>query len=138
MSYAGDIPPQEAWRVLSEDRGARLVDVRTDAEWAYVGEPDLSSLGKAVLHLSWQLFPAMGVNPHFVEALHEQCPDKDLTLIFLCRSGARSQAAAIAMTELGYKRCFNLASGFEGDLDDTGRRGRQNGWKVDNLPWVQG
>ena len=65
--YAGDVAPREAWKILENDRAAILVDVRTDAEFSYVGVPDLSSLSKETSFVSWQMFPSMSVNPDFAE-----------------------------------------------------------------------
>ncbi len=137
MSYAGDISPTDAYRMISEDDEAMLIDVRTMPEWAFVGMPDLSAVGKQVMRLSWQQFPTMEVNPEFTDKLAEAAPDKSRTLLFLCRSGARSAHAAMAMTAMGYERCYNIASGFEGDPDMNGHRGTVNGWKVEGLPWAQ-
>ena len=138
MAYAGDVAPDDAWRILEEDPRAVLIDVRTDAEWAYVGSPDLSKLGKAVVRLSWQEFPEMEINPNFVDQLNAAGVEKDQTLLFICRSGARSKSAALAMTEAGFPECHNVAEGFEGDRDSGGHRGMANGWKQRRLPWVQG
>ena len=137
MSYAGDVTPGEAWRMLQEDPRAVLVDVRTDAEWAYVGSPDLSSLGRPLLRVSWQEFPGMEINPRFIEQLTASGLEKDRTLLFICRSGARSRSAAIVCTEAGFARCHNVAEGFEGDRDERGHRGGTGGWKMRGLPWVQ-
>lgn len=136
-SYAGDLSPEEAFRLLQSDPKAQLVDVRTDAEWAYVGLPDLSGLGRQPVKLAWQVFPAMQVDQGFVPTLATALPDKEAPLLFLCRSGARSKAAAIAMTQAGYRRCYNIADGFEGALDGEKHRGRVGGWKAKGLPWVQ-
>lgn len=138
QDYAGDVAPNEAWRILEEDPRAVLVDVRTDAEWAYVGLPDLSALGKKTLCVSWQVFPAMSANPHFADELAGQGVAKDQPLLFICRSGVRSRHAAVALTALGYERCYNVAQGFEGDCDERRHRGTTGGWKVAGLPWVQG
>ncbi len=137
-NYAGDIVPSEAWRILEQDPKAVLVDVRTDAEWAYVGLPDLSALGKRILCVSWQVFPAMAVNPDFAEEVASQGVAKDQPLLFICRSGVRSRHAAVALTALGYERCYNVAQGFEGDCDEGRHRGTVGGWKAAGLPWVQG
>ena len=137
QSYAGDILPTAAWEILEREPASALIDVRTPAEWAYVGLPDLSALGKQVLMLPWQVFPTMAVNERFADQLEQQDLPKDASLVFLCRSGARSRAAAIAMTQRGFSRCLNIATGFEGDLDARRQRGRVNGWKVDGLPWLQ-
>jgi rhodanese-related sulfurtransferase len=139
-NYAGDISAQEAWRVLSENPKAVLVDVRTHAEWSYVGLADLSAIGKEPLLAEWQVFPAMNVNPDFAADVAEALGDipRDAPVLFLCRSGVRSKAAAIAMTAQGFARSYNIAGGFEGDLDEARHRGLRNGWKASGLPWAQG
>jgi rhodanese-related sulfurtransferase len=138
MTYSGDISVEEAWRQLSDDSSAVLVDVRTAAEWNFVGLPDLSGIGKQVVRVSWQTLPKMERNPNFVEEVQAQASDTDANMLFLCRSGARSQAAAVAMTAAGYSKCFNVAGGFEGDLDANQHRGVTGGWKAAGLPWIQG
>jgi rhodanese-related sulfurtransferase len=135
--YAGDIDPREAWQILAEHPAAALIDVRTPAEWAYVGVPDLSALGKQALFVPWLMFPTMALNESFVEQVRAAGIDPDAPLIFLCRSGARSRAAASRMTAAGYASCYNVATGFEGDADEFRHRGCVNGWKVDGMPWVQ-
>ena len=136
--YAGDLTSQEAWRALQEDDKAVLVDVRTRPEWGFVGLPDLSSLGQRPHCVEWQTYPVMAINPGFTAAVETAEIGKDATVLLLCRSGARSRSAAIALTQAGFKRCFNVADGFEGPLDGDGRRGTQAGWKAAGLPWKQG
>jgi rhodanese-related sulfurtransferase len=135
--YAGDITPKDAWDLLQKDPKAVLVDVRTHAEWAYVGLPDLSPLGKDLRMISWVLFPKGDINPEFTDDLEDQIADKDATVLFLCRSGVRSIAAAKAATEAGYAKSYNILTGFEGDKDGANHRGTTGGWKVDGLPWLQ-
>ena len=135
--YAGDLSPEESYRLLQEDPQALLIDVRTEPEWAFVGLPDLSALGKEALRLPWQLFPSMAANPSFVGTLASAVAERDRPLLFICRTGGRSRAAAIAMTAAGYQRCYNVADGFEGGLDNERHRGRSNGWKAAGLPWAQ-
>jgi rhodanese-related sulfurtransferase len=142
MSYAGDVSPSEAWSGLAKDSKASLVDVRTQPEWAFVGIPDLRSLGKKAGFVSWQAYPQMQVDADFVAKVEQLVAkdaggDKSAPIYFICRSGARSRAAAIAMTAAGYEHCYNVAGGFEGDVDAEGHRGKSNGWKAGNLPWVQ-
>lgn len=141
MTYAGNISAREAWDVLKGDPKAQLVDVRTTAEWSFVGVPDLSSIGRNVVRVEWQSFPTMARNAQFEASVAEQLKAAGATpstpIFFLCRSGARSQAAAAAMTAAGYQKCFNVAAGFEGDLNAQKHRGQTSGWKVDGLPWVQ-
>ena len=140
MSYAGDLSPQEAWAKLED--GAILVDVRTDAEWAHIGIPDTKSAGETVndpLFIQWNL--AGGVpNSRFIEQLKlelkQQTPEGGTELVFLCRSGARSIAAAIAATEAGFIS-YNVLEGFEGEPDRHGER-TVNGWKNRGLPTNHG
>ncbi len=136
QAYAGDISPKQAWELLSTDAQAALVDVRTPAEWAYVGIPDLSPIGRKPVLVPWVDFPAMQPNERFVDevgrALSPGAP-----VVLICRSGARSRAAAIALTAAGFGPCYNVATGFEGDPDPLRHRGTVSGWKVDGLPWVQ-
>jgi rhodanese-related sulfurtransferase len=140
-AYHADASPEQAWETLSSSPGAALVDVRTTAEWNYVGLPDLSETPAAFIRAEWQLFPSGEPNPDFVaqvnEALKAAGAQADTPIFFLCRSGARSAAAAAAMTAAGYDRCLNVAGGFEGVLDRSGHRGNLEGWKAANLPWVQ-
>lgn len=137
-SYAGDVSPREAWRILSEDAGAALIDVRTDAEWRYVGLPDLSGLDKSTHCVAWQVFPDLRHNPDFIADVEGCGLERTRTLLLICRSGQRSRDAAIALTTAGYERCYNVADGFEGPRDAEGHRGTAAGWKVSGLPWGQG
>ena len=136
-SYAGDLTVRESWEMLARDPNSVLVDVRSQAEWSFVGVPDLSSLGKKVALVSWQTFPGMKSNPDFGAQLSAAGVSPDKTVLFLCRSGVRSKSAAIAMTATGYARCHNVAGGFEGPHDGQRHRGAVDGWKAANLPWVQ-
>lgn len=135
--YAGDISPKQAWEMLSADDSAVLLDVRTQAEWAYVGIPDPSGLGKQTVFVQWLFFPDKRINPQFAPQVAAGGIGEDDTVIIICRSGIRSKDAAIALTSLGYKTCYNVATGFEGDRDTANHRGSTGGWKVDGLPWVQ-
>jgi rhodanese-related sulfurtransferase len=120
---------------------AVLIDVRTKAEWTFVGIPDLSATGRQVVTLEWQTMDGR-VDPAFTERLSgylEQAgKGKDTQLFFICRSGARSRAAAEAMAEAGYGSCHNVAEGFEGPPDTSRHRGKVAGWKAAGLPWMQG
>ncbi len=135
--YAGDLTPAEAWAMLESTPGAELVDVRTNAEWAFVGHPDLNSLGKQLRLVSWIDFPTGQPNANFAQALIDQGLREDAPLLFICRSGQRSAAAAAAMTQKGFQTCYNVSEGFEGDHDRRRHRGSTGGWKVADLPWVQ-
>ncbi|AVL99511.1 sulfurtransferase [Gordonia iterans] len=136
MSYAGDLTPREAWAVLSEDPDAVLVDCRTSAEWNFVGVPEVSSLGKRTIYVEWLSFPGGDVNPTFVPQLRAAGIDDEAQVLFLCRSGQRSIAAAEAATAAGIAKAYNILDGFEGGLDAQGHRG-STGWRAEGLPWRQ-
>ena len=133
-----DLSAQQAHAALVRDPDAQLVDVRTDAEWSYVGLPDLSAQGKRVLLVQWQSFPTGAPNPDFVEQLGQAGLTRQHAVYFICRSGVRSLAAAEAAERAGYRNSFNVADGFEGPPDADGHRGAVAGWKADGLPWRQG
>ena len=140
----GEVLPDEAWRLL-HDAGSecRLVDVRSRAEWKFVGVPDLGELNDEPILVEWASFPDMSVNARFVaEVMDALGGDRPRRLLFLCRSGQRSLRAAQAVAahlsaEGAACDCLNVAEGFEGDLDREGHRGRDNGWKVRGLAWRQ-
>lgn len=136
--YAGDLRPAEAWALLKEDPKAVLVDVRTVPEWGFVGVPRLDSLGKETLCISWQAYPDMARNADFAAEVASKGVGKDQAVLLICRSGARSKAAAMALTQAGFGPCYNVAEGFEGDRDGDLHRGSVGGWKVAGLPWAQG
>jgi len=139
--YAGDITPGDAWRILSQDPGAVLVDVRSQAEWSFVGLPDLTPVGKKPALAAWAHFPGMVANQDFMaelrQALAQTGRGEASPVLFLCRSGARSRSAAIAATAAGIAPAYNIVGGFEGDLDGDGHRGASGGWKAAGLPWRQ-
>ena len=136
MPYAGDLDPEQALQLLTDDPRAVLVDVRTRAEWAYVGTPDLSGLGREAVLAEWVSFPDGGRNPRFLDEVSAVAAT-DVPVIFLCRSGVRSVAAAEAATAAGYTGAYNVTEGFEGPPDGDGHRGAAAGWKFRGLPWKQ-
>jgi rhodanese-related sulfurtransferase len=137
MSYAGDVTPEQAWTVLRDEPGAALVDVRTRAEWSYVGVPDLAAIGKEVVLVEWQTYPDGAVNERFTAELEAAGVPKDAPVYFLCRSGVRSVAAAETAARNGWARSHNVVEGFEGPHDEQHHRS-VSGWKIAGLPWVQG
>ncbi len=132
-----DVSPADAWAALQSDPDAVLVDVRTDAEWTFVGVPDLASAGKQPVLIPWQVYPSMQVNGAFVEHLRRSGVTPLSKVFYLCRSGARSLAAAQAAQAAGFPNAANIADGFEGPPDAAGHRGAVAGWKADGLPWQQ-
>ena len=128
LSYAGELLPAEAHKLMQA--GAKLVDVRTKPETIYVGKVPGS------LAVEWQTYPGNRENPEFLAELAAVVP-KDTPVMFLCRSGARSHAAADAATRAGWKEAYNILEGFEGDKDADQHRGNVGGWRKAGLPWTQ-
>lgn len=135
VSYAGDITPQQAWELLQENPDAVLVDVRTDAEWKYVGVPETSSIGRRTVFVEWVGYPTGAPNERFVDELRAAGVGGG-PVIFLCRSGQRSIGAAVTATAAGLTPSYNVLEGFEGALDPEGHRGAE-GWRAAGLPWRQ-
>ena len=127
--YAGDVSPQLAWQWVQSGQ-AVLVDVRTDAERAWVGAVPQAHA------LAWKQWPGMAMNPDF-DAGIQALGAGGQKLVLLCRSGVRSVAAAKRATELGLQ-AYNILEGFEGDPDAQGQRGKLGGWRFHGLPWSQG
>ncbi len=136
MSFAGNVTPIDTYVALQTDADAVLVDVRTAAEWSYVGQPDLTPIGKRAVFLEWQSFPDGKLNESFVDQLRETGVSEGVAIYFLCRSGVRSAAAAEAATAAGLGPAYNVSDGFEGPPDHDGHR-TVSGWKVAGLPWRQ-
>ena len=132
-----NVSPQETWQALQSDPQAQLVDVRTDAEWTFVGLPDLHAVGKQPVLIPWQVYPTMQVNAAFADHLRRAGLTGESRIYFLCRSGVRSVAAARAAQEAGFPHAYNIAGGFEGNPDAEGHRGTVEGWKAEGLPWRQ-
>jgi len=132
-----NVPPAKVWEALSTDPQAQLVDCRTDAEWNFVGLPDLSPAGKQVVLIPWQVYPTMQRNAAFTDQLREAGFTPEQHIYFICRSGQRSLAAAQAAQAAGFPHAFNVADGFEGGVDADGHRGVAAGWKAEGLPWRQ-
>lgn len=131
LPYQGALTPAEAWQVLQLAPGARLVDVRTRAELDWVGRVP------GAVEIEWLSWPGMQRNANFVNQLKHQV-DAEALVMFLCRSGGRSDDAARVAVEGGYSNCYNVLEGFEGDKDANGQRNRVGGWRHAGLPWQQG
>lgn len=138
--YSGDVTVGACWEAVSQQADAFLIDVRTSAEWTYVGFPRLPA-SERQLFQEWQVFPSMAVDPRFAEKVAARIAElggsEASKLYFLCRSGVRSMASAAALTAAGFQHCYNVLDGFEGPPDDEGHRGTTAGWKAADLPWAQ-
>jgi rhodanese-related sulfurtransferase len=134
LPYAGALLPEEAHALLLQHPGAKLVDVRTRAEWEWVGRVPLPNTA----FIEWNTWPSGQPNPDFLSSLKSQVNATDVPVLFLCRSGARSHNAAATATTAGYTQAINVLQGFEGDRDQNGRRNSVGGWRAAGLPWIQG
>lgn len=130
LAYEGALTPREAHEVLQLAPAARIVDVRTKAELDWVGRVP------GAIEIEWMAYPGNVLNPHFLQTLKHSVMTENL-LMFLCRSGQRSSAAAKAATEAGFPDCYNILEGFEGNKDANGQRNRSGGWRACGLPWHQ-
>ena len=108
---AEEVSPQQAWQMLKEMRGTKLVDVRTVPEWLYVGLPEIEAIEGALLQISWHVFPDMTMNVAFIEDLKRAASSDDV-LLFVCRSGGRSLAATRAAKEAGLKQSYSITRWF--------------------------
>ena len=132
-----NISSRKCFEKLSIEVNSQLIDVRTKPEWIYVGVPDLSSINKKVIFVSWQVYPEMGTNKFFENQILESNIKKDNNLYFICRSGNRSNNAAEFLTSRGFSNCFNVIDGFEGKQNHERQRASIDGWQFNNLPWKQ-
>jgi rhodanese-related sulfurtransferase len=131
LPYAGALLPREAYQLLQDAAGARLVDVRSRAEWDWVGRIP------GAVEIELLTYPGNRPNPAFLSELEEHVK-KDLPVMFICRSGARSHNAALLAMQSGYTDCYNVLEGFEGDKDAQEHRNVTGGWRAAGLPWSQG
>jgi rhodanese-related sulfurtransferase len=131
LPYEGALLPTEAYQLMTHAANAKLIDVRTRAEWEYVG------VIPASIQIELLTYPGSQPNPGFLEELKAKV-DKEAIVMFVCRSGARSHNAAVLATQAGYLDCYNVLQGFEGDKDVNGHRNTVGGWRAAGLPWRQG
>ena len=131
LPYAGALLPQEAYQLWKSLPGAQLVDVRTRAEWDWVGRIP------GAVEIEWVTYPGNRPNPAFIQELQQKV-DPATPVFFICRSGARSHNAATLATQSGYAGCYNVLEGFEGDKDAQSHRNTIGGWRAAGLPWIQG
>ena len=130
LPYGGALTPAEAHEVWRSAPGAQLVDVRTRAEWDYVGRIP------GAIEIEILTYPGNRPNPGFVAELESRV-DKSAPVLFICRSGGRSHNAAMLARQAGYDAAYNVLEGFEGDRDPQGHRNTVGGWRAAGLPWTQ-
>jgi len=132
LPYSGALLPQEAFQLWKSVPGAQLIDVRTRAEWDWVGRIP------GAVEIELLSYPGNRPNADFVQQLKQQVNSPEAPLLFICRSGGRSHNAAMLAMQAGYADCYNVLEGFEGDRDPQGHRNVVGGWRAAGLPWTQG
>ena len=130
LPYQGALTPAEAHQIWQLAPGAKIVDIRTRAELEWVGRIP------GTVDLEWESWPSGRVNELFMTQLRRLVSPESL-IMFICRSGRRSDEAARLAVRSGYNNCYNVLEGFEGSLDANGQRGHIGGWKLAGLPWKQ-
>lgn len=137
-----NIDVKDVWSRLAANKSAQLIDVRTPTEWSGIGIPDLAELRSDPILVEWPSIADAPSLEAFAADLETELKARGVSrrdeLFFICRSGARSAAAARVMAAAGYSSCYNVAEGFEGPADQTGNRGTIAGWQAAGLPWTQG
>ncbi|MDR0736565.1 MAG: rhodanese-like domain-containing protein [Zoogloeaceae bacterium] len=130
LAYAGALTPTEAHDVWQLAPGAKLVDIRTRAELELIGRIP------GAVEIEWAFYPGGAQNPNFMRQLKTRV-DREALVLFICRSGNRSDDASREATRAGYTACYNVLEGFEGDKDANAQRGKVGGWRLAGLPWFQ-
>ncbi|MDH5481071.1 MAG: rhodanese-like domain-containing protein [Nitrosomonas sp.] len=130
LPYLGALLPAEAYKLFQKAPDAKIIDVRSNAELDWIGRIP------GAVEIELRSYPGMQPNSNFLDQLSSHT-DKSSTILFICRSGARSGHAATIATQSGFTDCFNILEGFEGEKDEAGHRGTLSGWKVAGLPWIQ-
>ena len=127
--------------MLEKHSDSTLVDVRTEIEILSVGFPDLESIGKNTSFIEWNQSFFSNSSKHFLDKFREKFGiDTKGNFLFICKSGIRSNFAALTVEE-SYNsgndviRFFNIADGFEGNSVSQERHNKKNGWKFLGLPW---
>jgi len=126
-----DIGVTQAFRRLDQP-DTYLIDVRTVAEYVYVGHPENAHNIPLVF---WDEPNLQTVaNEDFVEDVKARFKTGDI-LILICRSGNRSAHAQRMLRRAGFDPVFNIREGFEGKKDRNGHR-IVDGWKNEGLPYT--
>ena len=136
-----NIKSKEAFDLLKKDQNSVLIDVRTKREHLDVGIPNLRELGKETFLIEWKNSILPGSRKRFLNDFNEKLSfDQGVKYIFICRSGIRSNFAALTVEESfisgNYNStCFNIEDGFEGHEQHNGPLQNPTGWKNLGLPW---
>ena len=139
MDAVKTLLPQEAWQLVQDEPRSILVDVRSDMEYLFVGHP------VGAIHIPWIDYPDWNLNPNFVTEIRKlvlggichEAVESSAPILLICRSGKRSLEAGNLLIKEGFCGVYNVAEGFEGELDEHHHRGTIGGWRFHGLPWEQ-
>lgn len=144
------VDAKETYEMMKKDPKVILVDVRTPAEWQFVGYTKMAQIMVPSVFFKYDAIDDKKpryrdiMNPNFISEFEEAAAkigaDEDTTYVIMCRSGAtRAQPAAKALWQYGYKNVYIMTDGFEGGkLKDGDRKGYRlkAGWKYNGYPWT--
>eukprot|EP01080_Neovahlkampfia_damariscottae_P011299 gene11299-4110_t len=138
-----DITPQDTLKILMADKNSFLIDIRTDAEWMWVGKPEIPTTPwkSEPIFVQFLYHPNRNLNPNFFEEVLSKLKKSprfkpDSKLFFLCCCASRSVKASKMFKEKGYN-AYNILYGFDGPANQDRQRGKVDGWRFRNLPWYQ-
>ena len=139
MQEVKTISPQDAWEIMQNEPRTVMIDVRSDMEFLFVGHP------VGAIHIPWIDYPDWRLNPDFVTEVRKlvlggvcyEKPNSGVPILLICRSGKRSLEAGNLLVKEGFCDVYNVAEGFEGELDEKHHRSTQGGWRFHGLPWEQ-
>jgi rhodanese-related sulfurtransferase len=158
-----DILSIEAYDMLNTVPNTYLIDVRTRAEYQFIGHPPTAYLFPyyfwngtlAKKGENWE-YQFSVKNKSFVDEISKKY-QKTNNLLIICRDGTRSILAARDLIKSGFKNVYNVRDGFEGPyfpyFEDENRHkfyrhlAKRNkipgfnhrrfyGWQWWNLPWT--
>lgn len=133
------ISSRQAWEMLQENPKSLLIDVRSHMEFLFIGHP------AGAINVPWIDEPDWNINPNFAREVKQlllgglaHSPTGDnVPVLLICRSGKRSKEAGELLLREGLSNVYNIADGFEGELDEQHHRSTLGGWRFEGLPWEQ-
>jgi len=139
MAQVETITSKQAWEKIQHEPKSLFIDVRSHMEYLFIGHP------VGAIHIPWIDEPDWNVNPNFVREIRQlllgglshRVEGGNVPIFLICRSGKRSLEAGELLIKEGFNKVYNIADGFEGELDDHHHRSTLGGWRYDGLPWEQ-
>lgn len=117
--------------VIENPSNTFIIDIRSRAEYEFVGHPDLPN---GVPNVPYKFYPSWQINKDFVNKVTDRY-ERDDTVITMCRSGTRAKSAGKLLLDSGFIKVFYMTDSFEGSKDEKGHKS-VSGWKVNGLPYT--